>query len=195
MKVVVGDTANRAVMVVLAIGLSCTYITGCGPTQQKQWEPAKLQQSTFALSRRQLPPEPTYRRATWVHSPQVKPSRELPQGAEQMIEPVVEIAVTRIPLKDFAKVLSSANGYSVYTASSIAGRRVTIRQLGTIDEIAGAVAKSLGIYALVDHQSRQISFFESKRVVPDFYFGGFDQGSQLEVTDKEVSGDGNQPTY
>lgn len=152
----------------VALGGLVISISACGP-QLKEWEPYKNDQVTFGYSRQQLPPEPVYRMARWVEPPEVLPSKQAPASSMQMLNPIIEVDVKRVPLRELGKIISSLNGYSVYTASNIAERRVSVRKLGTIDEIVEDVSVSLGIKAVVDHQNRSITFINALRVSPEFY--------------------------
>jgi len=147
---------------------------GCGPSLP-QWQ-SKPERITYSVATRQIPPETPYNRLTWVRAPDNLPQRELPDvtgpdaaAASPLVLPVVEFSVRSITLEEAARVLAATTRYEAYAASSIAGRRITMHRLGTVDELAEEIAKSAGIQVVVNHATRTIHFLGNRYVEPRFF--------------------------
>jgi len=88
------------------------------------------------------------------------------------IDPVIEIRLKRTTLEKAARALSASCGYRVYVASGVASKPVSIRQLGTVEELSQALADQTNSFVDVDHEDRAIRFLEARAVVPEFFEEG-----------------------
>lgn len=146
--------------------LICASISGCSATPEAGTD--DFRQRTFAVATRQLPPEPPYNRLRWVHLPETLPS-ELPPAPQASLETVLEFEVRNIPLEEAAQILAASSRYSSFTASTVAGSKVSLRTLGTLEEIADQLAAQAGARAFVDHSDRALRFVAGSTVAPRFF--------------------------
>ncbi len=122
-----------------------------------------------------LPPPPTYSRTRWVRPPEILPQRDLP-GRERKevrqapsVRPIFSLSLKKVSLSEAARVLAATARYSSYTATSISKQKVTIQDIGTIDELADKIAAIAEIHVVVDHEHKEVRFLEAHAQAPRFY--------------------------
>lgn len=140
------------------------YSVGCfkGP---KDYEPYGVNDELYLPTVRQNAPEPVYSRTRWVHLPELLPEREMP-GTESRqasvggaaLRPVFHLELKNSSLEESARVLAALARYSSFTAPSIASQKLTIENLGTIDELGELIARKAAIQVVVDHESKEVKF-------------------------------------
>jgi hypothetical protein len=149
--------------------------TGCGGV--KPYEPnAKDKRSIFMPSMRATAPDPVYARTRWVHAPDLLPSRER-SGADSggsleetpTLRSVFHLSLKKATLEETARVLAATSRYSSYTAPSIASERISVDNLGTIDELAAIIESKARIQVIVDHQNKEVRFLAAHAEAPRLY--------------------------
>jgi len=151
--------------------------TGCmkGP---KPYEPASNSagRTLFLPSVRTVGPEPVYSRTRWVQQPSVLPQRERPGSDDSAqakagppLRPIFELNLKNVSLEEAARVLAATSRYSSYTAPGIATKKITIQNLGTIDELARLIERKAQIQVIVDHQAKEVRFLDSTGEQPRLF--------------------------
>ena len=120
----------------------------------------------YTYSGRQLAPEPVYNRLRWVELPDVVPSRESPKQSSVAIQPVMRLSVDKVTLEELATLLANSVRYRSYCSGLIAHREVTLDLIGDVDELAAAIETAATIRVVVDHDAREVRFFQSEAIVP-----------------------------
>lgn len=149
--------------------LLLSVLAACGPTQ-KQWEVPKERKYYSAASRR-LPPPEGYNRLKWVHLPEVLPvteSEAVAATAPQMM-PLIHYSVRDLSLEEASRVLAASARYTSYAASNVAGRKVTLNAIGSIEEVAERLAMLSQTRIVVDHENRQLRVLSTDVAAPQFF--------------------------
>ncbi|MBX7144678.1 MAG: hypothetical protein K1X79_09530 [Oligoflexia bacterium] len=185
---------------IVSCALLALSLSACSGAHSLEWKPDQKRHA-YAVSLSQTAPEPVYNRLRWVHAPDVMPARDLADSGAGVIFPVVHLDLKAVSLDEAAKALASTSHYSSFCASSIAGRKLTISKLGTIDELAVAIGKSADIRVQVDHEGRAVRFLPKPAPEPAFY--GTAPGASaaapasqgLALVEKEVTPHEHQSTH
>ncbi len=116
-------------LTILVACLALLITSGCSTPRPK----VKAERKTFAVARRQLPPEATYNRLRWGVIPETKPARsgeldDVPHGPLYL--PVIEIEMKNINLDELARALATVSRYRTYVASTVSEQRLSIQMLG-----------------------------------------------------------------
>ncbi len=124
----------------------------------------KVERTTYFHPVRQVAPEPIYNRITMVRPPDTLPF--MPIGVRQ---PYVNrdvrnvgIQADDVPLEEAAEMIAGAMGYKSYCSSLIAKRKVSIKQNGTIEQLAADLSSKEKIEVVIDHDSREIRFLQQR---------------------------------
>jgi hypothetical protein len=159
--------ARIVALVVLAV--ACT---ACGAP--KSYESVDRNKRTIFLSAvRTHGPEPVYSRTRWVLPPETLPAREETSSAASSdsptLRPVFHLAVKGTTLEETARVMAAMARYSSYTAPSIAKNKISIENLGTIDELARIIERTAKVKVVVDHVNREVRFLAAHAEAPRLY--------------------------
>ncbi|MCB0360243.1 MAG: hypothetical protein KDD44_11425, partial [Bdellovibrionales bacterium] len=84
------------------------------------------------------------------------------------LDPILHLEMQNARLEEIANSLADSVHYRSYVASGIADRLVSIKLLGTVDELALEIERRQQIKVVVDHENREIRFLADK-VLPSFY--------------------------
>jgi hypothetical protein len=103
---------------------------------------------------RQLPSEPAYSRMTWSHLPSPVPLAAAEKGPYFL--PVMRAEFSETTLGEAVQVLAKTIGYRADSPAAVAGRKISVRFSGTLDEILVEVSKQGGVYAQLDHEAKVI---------------------------------------
>jgi hypothetical protein len=139
--------------------LSTLVLTACYRQRELPLEPYGTKRLGYYFPARQGPPDAVYNRLKEVRPPDPPNPSNLPEEAGPRNNPVIHLDLKKVKLCEAAKLFASAGRYSVFCADSISDQKVTINELGTLDELAGSFERQAGINVVVDHQARQIRFF------------------------------------
>ncbi len=159
-----------SLLTALSIGLA-----GCAGV--KEYEPnEKGKRTLFMPVVRSAAPEPVYARTRWVRPPDNLPMRDRP-GAEEApalqtaprLRSVFHLSLKNSTLEETARVLAATSRYSSYTAPSIAAEKISVDNLGTIDELARIVESKAHIQVVVDHQNKEVRFLAGHTEPPRLF--------------------------
>lgn len=157
----------------LALTTCFMMAAGCGGL--KDYQPIPQNDGLFMPSLRTVGPEPVYARTRWVRSPEVLPQRDkYPQVAESLREspslrPVFQLSLKDTTLEETARVLAATARYSSFTAPSIAKEKISVTNLGTIDELARIIEGKARVQVVVDHENREVRFLAAHAEQPRFF--------------------------
>ncbi len=128
----------------------------CSCSSYKEPEPID---EYYEVPFRQLPPEPVYSRLTWSHPPQPIPAPS--QQKSPYIQPVIEFDFPGSNLKEAIQALAQTIGYRWDYPPGVASRKVSIKQVGTVDEILSEIGRQAGVRTQLDHTSRMVRVLHS----------------------------------
>ncbi len=154
----------------LVVTFFCMLFLGCSGV--KDYQPIPRNGGLFMPSVRTAGPEPVYARIKWVRPPEVLPQRdEGHQTADNLREspsfrPVFQLTVKDITLEETARVLAATARYSSFTAPSIAKDKISVTNLGTIDELARIIEGKAQVQVVVDHENREVRFLAAHKEQP-----------------------------
>jgi hypothetical protein len=164
----------RSLLALTVCGCSLVALAGCaGP---KEYEPyATSQRTLFMPSVRTVGPEPVYSRTRWVRPPEVLPQRDMPGVTEAALvnspslRTVFQLSLTNATLEETARVLAATARYSSYTAPSIANQKVSIKNIGTIDELGRIIEKEAQVRVIVDHENKEVRVLAAEAQSPRLF--------------------------
>jgi hypothetical protein len=145
----------------LVIGLT---LSGCGSTTKPFNPKSDGQRTIFMPSVRTVGPEPVYARTRWVRAPEVVPERDIPGqsngglGDSPSLRPVFQLSLKDATLEETARVLAATARYSSFTSPSIAADKISVKNIGTIDELARIIESKARVQVVVDHENREVRF-------------------------------------
>lgn len=160
----------RSLVAFAACGI---LITGCGGL--KDYQPLPKDEGLYMPSVRTVGPEPVYARTRWVRPPEVLPQRDsYPKDAGSLREtpslrPVFQLSLKNTTLEETARVLAATARYSSYTAPSIAKDKISVTNLGTIDELARIIESKARVQVVVDHENREVRFLAAHAEQPRLF--------------------------
>lgn len=130
----------------------------------------------FMPSVRAVGPEPVYARTRWVYAPEALPNREREGDNEgpalrgsPRLRSVFHLALKNATLEETARVLAATSRYSSYTAPSIASEKISVDNLGTIDELAQIIGSKAHVQVIVDHQNKEVRFLAARGEQPRLF--------------------------
>lgn len=130
---------------------------GCS-TRRDPYSERKL----FGISVRRHAPQPVYKRTRLVHLPAPIPENIASNSSAPLILPVIHFEIVDASLEDAAKILGQSARYSIYCASTVADKRITLTALGTVDELADQIGKIAKVETIVDHHNHEVRFLARK---------------------------------
>jgi hypothetical protein len=159
-------------LLLLAGFMAFTTLPSCSlkpPRPEGNDKTAQVRVNTIA--HRQLAPERTYNRLRWVHPPSMLPARDYDQKVSEFrprILPVVRLEVENTTLKEVALILGTSTRYTTYCSSLVENERVSLNQLGTLDELAEEIENRTPVDIVIDHDNKAIRFLGLNHVAPQF---------------------------
>jgi hypothetical protein len=152
-------------------------VAGIGCAGVKPYEPnSKSDRTIFLPSVRATAPEPVYARTRWVNAPNVLPSRDRIGASESeslaespILRSVFHLSLKNATLEETARVLAATARYSSYAAPSIASERISVDNLGTIDELAAIIESKAQVQVIIDHQNKEVRFLAGYAQPPRLY--------------------------
>lgn len=115
---------------------------------------------SYRISTTRNAPDEIYYRIRTARPPEVTPGPSAIVAPR--IEPIFELALENDSLCVGALALAHASRYESYCASGVGARKITLHRLGTVDELAEAIAKEGQIKVVVDHENREIRFLANQ---------------------------------
>ena len=161
--------------VVLAI-IVVSAASGCA-SGFKPYQPIDHTKRTiFMPSVRAVGPEPVYARTRWVYASEALPNREREADVESVslrgsprLRAVFHLSLKNSTLEETARVLAATARYSSYTAPSIASEKISVDNLGTIDELAQIISSKAHVEVIVDHQNKEVRFLAARGEQPRLF--------------------------
>lgn len=158
-----------------ALSILSLSLAGCAGV--KEYEPnEKGKRTLFMPVVRSEAPEPVYARTRWVRPPDNLPTRDRPGAVEEpslqtapRLRSVFHLSLKNSTLEETARVLAATSRYSSYTAPSIAAEKVSVDNLGTIDELARIIESKAHIQVVVDHQNKEVRFLAGHTEPPKLF--------------------------
>jgi hypothetical protein len=152
-------------------------LTLAGCSGVKEYEPnEKAGRTLFMPVVRSAAPEPVYARTRWVRPSDNLPNRDRPGAAEDpalqsspRLRSVFHLNIKNSSLEETARVLAATSRYSSYTAPSIAAEKITVDNLGTIDELARIIEGKAHIQVVIDHQNKEVRFLTGHTESPRLF--------------------------
>ena len=154
---------------------SLVMVFGAGCSGVKEYQPIAKNSGLYMPSVRTTAPEPVYARTRWVRPPDVLPERDSSDGKSASLgespslRPVFQLSLKNATLEETARVLAATARYSSYTAPSIAKDKISVTNLGTIDELARTIESKARVQVVVDHQNREVRFLAAHAEQPRLY--------------------------
>lgn len=138
------------------VGLVVTpLISGCSTSQEKLPVKKPVRHDWFYPTRSRAP-EPVYSEIREVRPPQPIPRPPRDVGSSHRIFPVVQLNLHRASMAEVATALGRSYNYGHYCAPTIENFVISIRALGTLDELAQRVADVAMVTVVVDHENREV---------------------------------------
>jgi hypothetical protein len=131
-------------------------LTGCGGNDLKKWSGEKRVRHEWYYPTRQDSPEVVYNRLKEVRPPEPIPEPPQTTRPAPVMVPVVQLDFENTSLERAANVMGEAYRYTAHCAPSVAQRTISIRAVGTLDELAQRIGAKTGVRIVVDHQNREI---------------------------------------
>ena len=156
-------------------GFCLVSIGGCAATTKPYQPTSSKERTVFMPSLRTVAPEPIYARTRWVRAPQVLPQRDVPSlGNPELrdsptLRPVFEINIKDATLEETARILSATARYSSYTAPSIANNKISLKNLGTIDELGRIIESKAQVQVIIDHENKEVRFLPASAQSPRLF--------------------------
>jgi hypothetical protein len=79
------------------------------------------------------------------------------------------LSLKNATLEETARVLAATARYSSYTAPSIAKNKISVTNLGTIDELARIIESKARVQVVVDHENREVRFLAAHAEQPRLF--------------------------
>lgn len=145
---------------VLAFG--CIVVTSCSSGSDVVLK-KEVRRDWFYPTRKQAPEE-VYNRLRDVRPPEPVP--EAPRSVEKAprLFPVVQLNIKNGTLSEVARILAQSYRYGHYCSPLVAQQRMSVRAIGTLDELADQVAHTGMVRVSVDHENREVRILSGARV-------------------------------
>lgn len=145
-----------------ALLVGCTVLTSC--SSGTNVAPKKEVRRDWFYPTRQRAPEEVYNRLREVRPPEPVP--EPPRSIEKAprLFPVVQVNIKDAKLSEVARILAQSYRYGHYCSPLIAQQRITVRAIGTLDELADHVAQTGSVRVSVDHENREVRILSGARI-------------------------------
>lgn len=130
--------------------LSLAFCFLCSCSADKVPQPEEL----YFPARRQSPPPPVYSRLMWGHPPAPTPLRS--KNDAPYLSPTISFELSRSNLEEAVEALAQTLGYRWFLPSDLASRPVSLKFVGTADQIIAKIAEQAGVIGEIDHEQRTV---------------------------------------
>jgi hypothetical protein len=137
----------------LTIGLIALIVVGC--SSDGKLDPDRTLE-VYNVSFRQTAPQPTYKRTTWVLSPENIPAPEAPFSSGPAIFPVYTLNIKNSSIRELMQLLSETSRYASFCEGKQCNSRISINAVGTVEELAQEITKRSNVNLIVDHDAHEI---------------------------------------
>jgi hypothetical protein len=116
-----------------------------------------------------------YARTRWVRPPELLPQRDTTGKVDSQLREtptlrtVFELSLQNTTLEETARILAATARYSSYTAPSIASEKISVKNLGTIDELARTIESKAQVQVVVDHENKEVRFLPASAESPKLF--------------------------
>ncbi len=107
---------------------------------------------------RQNAPEPVYSRLTWSHLPQ--PVQKKAANDAPYLMPKLAFELPNSNLEETLQALAQTIGYRWSYPSELGDRRVSVKRVGTVEEILSEIGRQAGVETELDHEQRLVRAFD-----------------------------------
>jgi hypothetical protein len=145
----------RSIVTFIVTILTALVMLGCAKPQAivivQEYQPAF----------RQVAPEPVYSRVTWSQLPQ--PIRPKAKKESPLILPTLSFDLTDSNLKEAIEALAQSLGYRSIYAKQIENRPVSIKMVGSVQEILENISRQANVSANLSHSRRVVEVYEESQ--------------------------------
>lgn len=146
----------------VACGTVLIALGGCtSPTEL--YDGLELPVEHYTYSTRQEPTPRVYGRMMWSQPPRPLKVSNAPSNAP-LLMPRIEIDMVDATLGEALESISQTMGYRLIYPRDVAGRKISVRQVGTLEEILEEIASQGGVGVLLDHEERVIRVGQERTV-------------------------------
>lgn len=107
---------------------------------------------------RQNGPEPVYSRLTWSHLPQ--PVQKKADNDAPYLMPKLSFELPNSNLEETLQALAQTIGYRWSYPAELGERRVSVKRVGTVEEILSEIGRQAGVETELDHEQRLVRAFD-----------------------------------
>jgi hypothetical protein len=139
-----------------AVVLTLCFLGGVGCSSSPPPPKKRVVRHDWFYPTRQHAPEEIYSRVREVRPPEPVP--EPPHGINRAprLMPVMQFNVNQKSLVEVAQLLADSYRYGYYCSPTVADRQISLRAIGTLDELAAQVAEIGQVKVTVDHENREL---------------------------------------
>lgn len=107
---------------------------------------------------RQNAPEPVYSRLMWSHLPQ--PIQAKADNDAPYLMPKISFELPNSNLEETLQALAQTIGYRWSYPAELGTRRVSVKRVGTVDEILSEIGRQAGVETELDHEQRLVRAYD-----------------------------------
>ena len=117
---------------------------------------------TYPVAGRQVAPEPVYSRVTWSQLPQPIPPKAVTRDSRgkydnvPLFRPVIKVELERSTLGEAIQALAQTIGYESSYPKALAGKKVRLNTVGTIEDSLKEIERQAGVKTELDHDQRVV---------------------------------------
>jgi len=106
--------------------------------------------------------EPPYAATSLTQTPDTYPA-EVSENTP-LLSPTFDLQLRSASLSEALQALAQSIGYGVNVPASVANRRVSVVQVGTVVELLESVAQQGRVTAELDHDARRVRVYDSSTI-------------------------------
>lgn len=141
----------RASCILLAMSFG---VVGCS-SSSKPSKQRKVRHD-WLYPTRQHAPEPVYSQSMEVRPPEPIPEPPRDSHRAHRLMPVMQVNISNQSIGQAAQILADSYQYGNYCSPIVADRLISLRAIGTLDELAAQFAEIGQIKVTVDHENREL---------------------------------------
>lgn len=141
----------RASCILLAMSFG---VVGCS-SSSKPSKQRKVRHDWFYPTR-QHAPEPVYSQLREVRPPEPIPEPPRDSHRAPRLMPVMQVNISNKSIGQAAQILADSYQYGNYCSPIVADQRISLRAIGTLDELAAQLAELGRVKVTVDHENREL---------------------------------------
>ena len=122
-------------------------VTACSVTPKEIEAPKRY-------ATRQVAPEPVYSRVMWTHPS--KPIAEKANGSAPLMMPVISFELINSNIEEAIEALAQTIGYNWHYPKPLGRTPVSIKMVGSVEEILSEIGRQGGVSTILDHERRLV---------------------------------------